>query len=218
MEIVRDNEDRERFMDALFHLNDEYQNENWSDQIAHLPRLTRPDHWPDRRPLIDILGWTLLDNHMHLIIRIRHDHEAGLAKFTQRFFRSMTGRFNEKYQERGSIFQGPYKISLVDTDEYLRYLIPYVLLKNTLDMHPQGIGFADNNFEAAWRWAKQYPFSSLKYHFQTQTREPGSRILAENNIIDDVFPTERKFKQAALDMLEAYIEKRENFRHLQLED
>lgn len=215
-EIVRDMQDRERFLDAIYYLNDEYQNENWVAQTSGFSRFTRPTHWPDRKPLVDILGWTLLDNHLHMLIRIREDREKGLPEFAQRLFRSMTGHFNEKYGERGSIFQGPYKISVIDSDEYLRYVIPYILLKNTIQMHPQGLAVATHDFEVAWEWAMQYPFSSLKYH--RQKREPGSRILAARNIIDELFSTERDLKQASRDMLEAYMERRQDLRALQLED
>lgn len=216
MEIVRDTQDREHFLDSLFVLNDEYQNPNWTREIAGEPRFTRPAHWPDSKPLVDIHAWTLLDNHLHTLIQIRDDHEQGLAEFAQRLFRSMTGHFNEKYSERGSIFQGPYKISLVDSDEYLRYVIPYIIFKNALDMHPEGLRVASRDFDTAWTWASEFPYSSLRSHLGLW--EPGSHILSSQNIVTEMFPDEKQLKAASRDMLAAYMEKRDDLLAIQLED
>ncbi|MBM3272276.1 hypothetical protein FJY94_03325 [Candidatus Kaiserbacteria bacterium] len=164
MEIVRDEPDRKRYINALYILNDEFKSDYWADEVASLPLCTRPDHWPERKPLIDILAWTLMPNHIHFLLRIREDRERGLPEFTQKIFRSMTGYFNEKYDEKGSIFQGPYKSRTVDSDEYLRYVIPYIVFKNTLELHPRGLSATAHDFDDAWEWAIHYPYSSLSTH------------------------------------------------------
>ncbi len=216
MEIVRDADDREHFIDSLFILNDEYQNPNWNRELAEVPRLTRPHHWPEARPLVDIHAWTLLDNHLHMLIQVRDDQAQGLSEFAQRLFRSMTGHFNEKYAERGSIFQGPYRMSIVDSDEYLRYVIPYIIFKNVLDVRAGGTSTAARDFEAAWDWAASYPYSSFRTHIGMW--EPGSHILAAPSIVMELFPSEKRLKHACSDMLLAHLEKRGEFHELQLEE
>lgn len=213
-EIVRDTRDRERFLELLFFLNDTYKSDFWERDIANLAPFVRPDHWPERDALVDIIGWTLLDNHFHIIARIREDHEKGVGEFMQKICRSMTGHFNEKYCERGSIFQGPYKSKTVAEDDYLRYLIPYVMVKNTFEMFPDGLAAARTHFEDAWKWAACYRFSS----FGSYVGETVSPIISAADVVYDLFPTERDFKTGSRDMLEAYFEKRENFKRLQLED
>jgi hypothetical protein len=214
MEIVRDEHDRARFIHSLYFLNEEYKSDYWENEIADLVPFSRPSHWPARKPLTDILAWTLLSNHLHLIIQIREDRETGVREFMQRLFRSMTGHFNEKYGERGSIFQGPYKSRTIDSDEYLRYVIPYVMVKNTFEMHPEGFEKAVSEFDRSWSWAAHNPNSSLA----TFLGETVSPITAESNIIHELFPRQSDFKKAARDMLEAYQEKRMDLRALQLED
>ncbi len=214
MEIVRDEADRRRFMNALYILNEEFRSDNWEREISSIPIGARPAYWPERKPLTDVLGWTLLPNHLHLLLRVREEQEKGVTEFMQKLFRSMTGNFNEKYGERGSIFQGPYKSRTVDTDEYLRYVVPYVMVKNAFEMYPSGREKALEDFDEAWEWAAQYPYTSLSHYM----RETVSHIIPTPNVIHELFPTQKDFRQASLDMLEAYMEKRDDLRYLQLED
>jgi len=213
MEIVRDNHDRERFLDTLFFLNDTYKNDHWIREVAGLPRFARPDHWPKCEPLVDILGWTLLKNHIHMLVRVRKDRENGISEFARRIFRSMTAHFNEKYDERGSIFQGPYKSITVDSDKYLRYVIPYIMVKNTFEMYPGGLKSAIDNFDRAWDWATQYPYTSLGSYVGNTV----SPILKTHNIIHEMFPTKESLKTASRDMFEAYRERHDDLLKMQLE-
>ena len=214
MEIVRDAHDRERFLDSLLFLNDEFRNENWLRDISELPRFTRPAHWPERKPLVDIIAWTLLDNHVHLLISIRGANDRGLTEFLQRLFRSMTGNFNAKYGGRGSIFQGPYRSVTIDSDSQLRYVIPYILVKNTFEMHPEGFAKAVRKFESSWEWATHYRYSSL----ESYTTGEFSPILTRPNIINEIFPTSRALKIASKDMLLAYHARRDDLPRIEGEN
>lgn len=214
MEIVRDEHDRKRFLNSLYFLNEEYKSDYWVQDIAGLPPFTRPAHWPERKPLTNVLAWTLLSNHLHLLLQVREDREKGVSELTQKIFRSMTGYFNEKYDERGSIFQGPYKSKTIETDEYLRYVIPYIMVKNTLELYPGGLEEAMKDFEMSWNWAKKYQYSSLGIYMG----ETVSPIVEESNIIHELFPTVQDLKLSSRDMLLAYYEKRADLQVLQLED
>src|SRR3989344_1803889 len=79
----------------------------------------------------------------------------------QRLCGSMSMAFNTKYSEKGSLFQGSYKSRTVDTDEYFSYLAFYIQVKNVLELYPGGLTGAMRNFDDAWQWASQYPFSSF---------------------------------------------------------
>lgn len=173
MDIVRDLHDRDRFVRSLFLLNDTYMGTNWHRETSGLPLFKRPDHWPEREPLVQILAWTLLSNHTHLLLK--EINEGGTAKFMQRFCGSMSLCFNLKYGEQGSIFQNAYHSRTVETDEHFNYLVFYILIKNTLEMYPGGLIAALADFDTAWQWALSYQFSSL-----------GKQIAhAHSPIIDD---------------------------------
>jgi putative transposase len=159
LNIVRDRYDRARFSELLFYLNDSFSDPNWLKATKECAPFERPDYWPDRDPLVRILAWTLLPNHFHLLLE--EIKEGGIAKFMQRLCGSMSMTFNAKYTEKGSLFQGSYKSKTVDNDPYIQYLIYYIQVKNVLELYPGGLPQAIQNFDDAWSWALQYPFSSL---------------------------------------------------------
>ena len=167
LNIVRDVHDRTRFGGLLFYLNDSFSDSNWLKTTQTFKQLQRPDHWPDRDPLVHILAWTLLPNHFHLLLEEIRDN--GISKFMQRLCGSMSMAANAKYSEKGSLFQGSYKSRTVDTDEYLSYLSFYIQVKNVLEMYPGGLLQAMRNFDDAWLWASKYPFSSFAAYMTDAT-------------------------------------------------
>lgn len=213
MEIVRDEADRQRFVRLLYLLNDQHQtadrHEHDIGDISHRSDLwKRPTGWPEREPLVAILAWTLMPNHFHLLLK--EVREGGIAKFMQRFCGSMSMAFNEKYNERGSIFQGGYKGKLVDTDEYLRYVVAYIAVKNVLELYPGGLKRAVREYDRAWEWACTYPFASL------------SALMITDNPIIDIGELRalglpgRRFKHDARDMLIGHMQTLGNDEHTSL--
>lgn len=161
-DIVRDANDRHRFVKSLFLLNDTYVGPNWNRETTELPLFERPEHWPEREPLVHILAWTLLSNHFHLLLQ--EIREGGTAKFMQRLCGSMSMCFNLKYKEKGTIFQSAYHARAVNETPHLNYLVFYILVKNVLEMYPGGLVTASADFDDAWEWASHYKFSSFKDH------------------------------------------------------
>lgn len=194
MDIVRNKSDRQRFELLLFYMNDSFSDQNWSENLKFCRPFERPDHWPEREPLVRILAWTLLDNHFHLLLE--EIREGGTAKFMQRLCGSMSAAFNAKYSERGSLFQGSYKSRTIKGDPYLRYLSFYIQVKNVFDMYPGGVVKAVNNFEKAWEWALQYQYSSLQAYI-TNTESP----IIEKELLTDLYLDQKSFKKEAREML-----------------
>ncbi len=212
--IVRDDHDRWRFLRSLYYLNDVFLDENWSrvafnKQIYSSPTAVygsrtavdeeklffRPQEWPKQKPITAVLGFTLLENHLHLLLM--EIKEGGIAAFMQKFGQSMTNHFNEKYQTKGSIFQGGYKGKRISEDRHLMWVMPYVMVKNTFEMHPKGYKWAVEHFEEAWQWAIQYPFSSLGDY-------GGSRNspIVDTKSFKDIVGGPKEFKRLCKDMIE----------------
>jgi len=201
MDIVGSEADKWYFVKSLFLLNDVYSNRNWHRETAGLPLFKRPDRWPERDPLTRILAWTLMPNHFHLLLQEKV--EGGTAKFMQRLCGSMSLCFNLKYESKGSIFQGAYKAKRVDEDSYLRHLIFYIEVKNVMELYPGGLIVALNDFDKAWDWALEYPFSSLSAYV-SGTNSP---ILEDINGFIGQIHKETLSKQDAYEMLKSYVEK-----------
>jgi len=195
-EIVRDDEDRWRFIKTLFYLNDEYRNKNWEDDLYRqkIPLFSRPSNWPVRKPLVKLLAYILMPNHFHLILKEIKD--GGISLFMQGICGSMTMYFNRKYGSRGSIFQGSYKSKTVNIDEYLGRLAVYVMVKNSFELYQGGIESAIQNFDKAFSWSLDYPFSSLA-DYGGNRKSP----IVEKEILGDLFKSSNQFKIFSKDVM-----------------
>ena len=160
--IVRDNLDRFRFLLMLTHFNDKFASLNWYRDLLdeHLHEsLVRPRAWPAQDRLVNIIAFALVENHFHLLLE--ELVQGGIARFMQRLGIGMTKKFNERYKERGSLFQSSYRSKTVSDDDYFRYVSVYVQVKNTFDIHPKGYRWVTGHFDEAYRWASAYPYASL---------------------------------------------------------
>lgn len=198
-DITRDRADQQRFPRLLFHLNDTRQNDNWQQSTKGLEPYERPAQWPERDPLVRILAWTLMTNHLHLLIE--EIREGGTTRFLQRLFNSMTSHYNAKYQERGSLFQGAYRSRTISEDAHIRYLAFYIQVKNVLELYPGGLERALEEFDIAWDWATRYEFSSLP-SFLSLVESP----ITEHESLRSLYPDLRVFKDEAREMLANHIE------------
>lgn len=214
VDIVRDTADRERFTRSLFVLNDEFQHDNWLRDTVGLSLFERPSSWPERKMLVRVLAWTLMSNHFHLLLQ--EISEGGIAKFMQRLCGSMSLSFNKKYGERGTIFQSSYRGASVDSDPQLQYVVFYILVKNVLELYPDGLKTAAKNFDRAWEWALKYRFSSLR---TCALKEVSPIVSDDENLLSDLCRDPQKFKAEAKDALKIHMTTRsEEFGHLMLED
>lgn len=77
-----------------------------------------------RNKLVEIIAYSLLPNHYHLLLRQISDN--GISEFMKRVSVGYTGYFNDQYQHSGVLFQGKYKRVHVETNEQYNYLFAYV--------------------------------------------------------------------------------------------
>ncbi|MCD6579768.1 transposase [bacterium] len=96
---------------------------------------------------IGILAYSILDNHYHLIM----ENTSGNLS---RFMRDLNGEFGMIYRKivggKGYVFQGRYKSTLIQREEYLQIGILYVLL-NALKA-----GVVKNPFDYKWCSINEY--------------------------------------------------------------
>ena len=136
-----------------------------------------------------------MTNHIHLLLK--EIREGGISAFMQKVGQSMTNHFNEKYDQRGSLFQGPYRARTVQDDEYLRYVSAYIMVKNVFELYPKGgLKAATAHFEDAWEWAIKYPFSSLGEYAGVRPA-----LIVERDEMSKTFSNLREFKDFARDVI-----------------
>lgn len=79
-----------------------------------------------QRQLVEILGYCLMPNHFHLLLR--QIGENGISIFLGRIENSFTKYFNIKNERVGPLFQGAFKAVLVENDEHFLHLSRYIHL------------------------------------------------------------------------------------------
>jgi len=96
-DIVRDDEDRERFLETLGHMS--------------------------RRQGVEVHAYVLMNNHYHLLLRTPR---GNLSRCMQWLAVTYTRYFNLRHRRSGHLFQGRFKSFLVENDEYLMQLSCYI--------------------------------------------------------------------------------------------
>jgi REP element-mobilizing transposase RayT len=91
----------------------------------------------------ELLAYCFMNNHYHLLLYLHDDQEA-ISKLLQSVFTAYTMYFNKKYKRSGTLFQGVYKGSRIDSDAYLLHITRYI------HMNP--------------RHYKTYYYSSVQYY------------------------------------------------------
>ncbi len=196
MNIVRDDDDRWRFLKLARYLNDDNVPRNWERDVGpdYIRRgFARPDHWPAPKPYVSILAYCLLDNHFHFLLR--ESVEGGIAKFMHRVGTSMSKCFNEKYGEQGTLFEGTYQARVVATDTQLQYLQAYIHVKNPLEKYPGGIRAAMRQFDNALEWLENY-------HFAGMTGSNNRSTLIDLDAYNEVLLNGKAFRDYSRDVMQ----------------
>ena len=89
-----------------------------------------------------VLGWCLMNNHIHLLLQ---EGKLDLADIMKRIGVSYVWYYNRKYDVVGHLFQDRYKSEAVEHDAYLLSVIRYI------HQNPVKAGIVKQ--PAEWRWS-----------------------------------------------------------------
>ncbi len=82
---------------------------------------------PNYHTKIELLTFCLMPNHFHLLLYQYEDTQA-MTKLLQSICTSYTMYFNRKYNRVGPLFQGRFKASQINNDDYLLHISRYIHL------------------------------------------------------------------------------------------
>ncbi len=105
-------------------------------------------------------AWVLMKNHFHLLVRIKEESDV-VGSFTpdrvsnpvrgkittmqfSKLFNAYAQAFNKYHQERGALFERPFKRKLITNDDYLKQVILYI------HNNPVHHGFCKHPIEYPW--------------------------------------------------------------------
>ena len=152
--IFNDRDDYVRFVSLLYAAN--------NARRVDLHRIKPSNMFSHEREMLsEPFSYCLMPNHFH--IGLKETNNEGIEKFMHKLCTSYAMYYNIKYKHSGTIFQGQYKSKLVDSDEYLRYLIQYIHLNPFGIEEPDLIKTAKPEYLAeAIEFSKKYEYSSFK--------------------------------------------------------
>jgi len=140
--------------------------------------------------LVEMLAYSLMPNHFHILLRQKEQN--GISTFMKKLATGYSMYFNTKYEHSGTLFQGRFKSSHIDSEEYFRYIFAYVHL-NPLDIfQPNWKVEGVKSKEEARKFLESYRYSSFPDYLTGIRFE--SSILAKEEV-PDFLKTQNDFEE-----------------------
>jgi len=208
--IFMDDKDYFRFIHNLFEFNDANPTLNSGYFLNQKQSIDLRNQYIERKPrklVVEILAFCLMPNHFHLLLRQKE--EGGITKFMRKLGVGYANYFNEKYKRAGTLFQGRYKIILVNQDAHFIHL-PYYIHFNPLDLimpewrmgeiknYQKAIGFLES-----YRWSSHLDYLGIKNFPSLTQREFLFKIFEGNESYKKGI--ERWLKQMNLEKIQKLI-------------
>ena len=114
---------------------------------------------------VDVHAWVLMTNHVHLLCTPRE--EGAISRMMQSMGRMYVRYYNYTYQRSGTLWEGRFKSSLVQSERYLLELYRYI------ELNPVRAGMVDDPGEYSW---SSYACNALGIKTELQT--PHSEYLS----------------------------------------
>lgn len=194
-----DNRDYLRFIHDLFELNDEIPVQNVlyyfnSKSMEVQPRYIWGQERHKRKLLVEILLFTLMPNHYHLLVKQKA--ENGIVRFMQKLGTGYAMYFNQRYKRVGSLFQGRFKAVLVNEEAHFLHL-PFYIHTNPLELKYGGS--TSINWRGAMKFLENYRWSS----FPDYIGKKNFPSVTSRKFLLDFFTGEKNYKKETEDLLKA---------------
>lgn len=82
--------------------------------------------FPQLADKVELISYCLMPNHFHLLLYQKS--EDGVTLLMRRLATGYVMYFNNKFKRVGGLFQGTYKASLINKDDYLHHISRYIHL------------------------------------------------------------------------------------------
>jgi putative transposase len=97
---------------------------------------------------VEVHAYVLMDNHLHLLLTPRL--ERALPKMMQAVGRSYVRYFNDAHQRTGTLWEGRYRSTLIQTERYLLACMVYI------DLNPVRAGMVAQPQDYVWSSHRHY--------------------------------------------------------------
>ena len=180
--IFQDEADYHRFVINLYRLN----NKEGSLRINSYRDTV--DSFPEQEKIVEILKWSLLPNHYHLVLYEKID--GGVLEFVKRLGNAFTKYINIKKDSSGYVFQNSAKIIPINTDKHFLH-IPFYVDLNPVDLKFHGWKEnKKNQSENIFNFLNNYKWSSFKDYYDDESVEHAKII--NKDLFYDIYGTNSK--------------------------
>lgn len=163
----------QRFRDNLYLLN----NVEGKVRTKHKNIFSPDVNLPKRNQLVEVLKWSLMPNHFHLLLLELVD--GGILEYVKRIGNAYTKYFNLKNNHRsGYLFQNSAKIIPIQSESYFPYIPIYI------DLNPAKLVNGSPNYQL--NFIKKYEWSSLKNYYGKGEDE----AIINKEIFYEIFETD----------------------------
>ncbi|MFC1757056.1 transposase [Patescibacteria group bacterium] len=140
--------------------------------------------------LVEIVAYAIMPDHYHLLLK--ELKKNGISDFIRRSHVSIVKHINTAKGRKGSLFEGPFKVKHVDSNQYLLHLSLYIHL-NPLDFLDSKNWRNGNlkNWSTKKKKLLEYPWSSLKSFLY---KDYDDLILSGTEIILDQFKNQKDYE------------------------
>ncbi|MGB9681288.1 MAG: transposase [Minisyncoccia bacterium] len=197
--IFLDERDYLRFIHNLFEFNDEKPapNNNFYFQKNFLSDFKFNQEKERRELLVEILAFCLMPNHYHLLLIPLK--EGAISLFMQKLDVGYVKYFNQKYQRKGTLFEGKYKSILIKEEAHFIHL-PYYIHFNPLDLKfPEWRKGELRDYQKAIRFLNKYRWSS----FLDYIGEKNFPSVIRKDFLLKFFNGSQSYKKASYDWLKS---------------
>lgn len=145
-----------RFVLNLYRLN------NKGESLRINPHRKSIDSFPEQDKIVEVLKWTLLPNHYHLLLYEKVD--GGVLEFVKRLGNSFTKYINIKREASGYLFQNSARIIQIKDNRHFLY-IPFYIDLNLLDLIYSENEHRKVDVKEILEFFKNYGWSSFRDYF-----------------------------------------------------
>jgi putative transposase len=120
---------------------------------------------------VAVHAYVLMTNHVHLLVS--PETKKGVSQLMQSLGRYYVGYINKTYQRSGTLWEGRYKSTLVDSDNY------FLLVSRYIELNPVRAGMVDHPAEYPW---SSYRGNALETNIELLSAHSCYQALGSNDL------------------------------------
>lgn len=149
-----------------------------------------------RERLVDVFGFCLMPNHLHLLLRQLKD--GGIVKFMSKVGTGLGSYFNKKYERKGHVFQNRFVSVPITDDDHLRIIFVYIHTNPIALIYPRWKELGIKDPKKAIEFIENYKWSS----YQDCLGKKNFPSVTERDFVVEVMGWIKGIREAVADWLD----------------